>query len=325
MEYRVRATYCDGTKANLKKELLSSSEMIGLKKDLLSANTVFVKPNLTYPEYRKGVTTRKDFIESLVDVLITTKPDLKIYIGEGDGGYNSYSSDAAFENMGFYELESEYPQIKIVNLSKVPSQCVEIDTPRGIYKLLLPKIFFDEVDFSISCPVPKVHCMTKVTLSYKNQWGCLPDVMRLKNHYMFNYIISKVSDVLKFKYAFLDGKYGLNVNGPMIGEPLEVNWFVASNSLGAFDVVVSEMMGFKWRKVEHLKMAEKYGFIPAMKDIEIFGDIGALKTKFTLNRNMWNYPALAAFHSKWLTHLLYLSSWAKILHDVMYLFRKRPI
>jgi len=90
----------------------------------------------------------------------------------------------AFKNMGFFELEKEFPQVRIVNLSRLPSKEIEIDTPRGPYKISLPEIFFNEIDFSISCPVPKVHCMTKVTLSYKNQWGCLPDVMRLKNHYI---------------------------------------------------------------------------------------------------------------------------------------------
>jgi len=142
---------------------------------------------------------------------------------------------------------------------------------------------------------------------------------------MFDYLISKISDILKFKYAFLDGKYGLNNNGPMVGDPVEVNWFVASNSLGAFDMIVSEMMGFDWRKVGHLKIAAKYGFIPRRQDIEVIGDLGSLKRRFFLKRSFWNYPALAAFHSKRLTDLVYFSGWAKLLHDIMYTFRKKPI
>ena len=167
--------------------------------------------------------------------------------------------------------------------------------------------------------------MTGITLATKNQWGCLPDTMRLKNHYVFDEIISQVCQKLKFKYAFLDGKYGLDNNGPIVGDSVEVNWFVASNSLGAFDMVVSEMMGFDWQKIGHLKMAERYGYMPKREDIQIMGDIDALKKEFTLRRNFWNYPALAAFHSSKLTHLFYFSAWAKLLHDFMYTFRKRPI
>jgi hypothetical protein len=111
----------------------------------------------------------------------------------------------------------------------------------------------------------------------------------------------------------------------MDGDPVEVNWFVASNSLGAFDMVVSDVMGFDWRRIGHLKMAEKYGFIPGRNEIQIIGDPDSLRRKFTLKRNFWNYPALAAFHSRKLTHLFYFSVWAKLLHEVMYTFRKRPI
>ena len=104
-----------------------------------------------------------------------------------------------------------------------------------------------------------------------------------------------------------------------------MNWFVASNSLGAFDMIVSEMMGFNWQKVGHLKMAERYGYMPKRADIKIIGNIDSLKRKFALKRNFWNYPALMAFHSRKLTHLFYFSMWAKVLHDIMYTFRKRPI
>jgi uncharacterized protein (DUF362 family) len=149
--------------------------------------------------------------------------------------------------------------------------------------------------------------------------------MRLKNHYRFGSIIPKISEILKFKYAFLDGRYGLDNNGPMVGTPVEVNWFVASNSLGAFDRVLSDLMGFYYRKIAHLKTAESYGLILDQRKIKLIGDPGKLKRKFTLKRNFWNYPALAAFHSKHLTHLFYFSRCAKLLHDIMYTFRERPI
>jgi len=311
--------------ANVQSQIYEASKQLGLEKDILSAKTIFIKPNLTYPVFKRGVTTRKEFIYSLVKCIININPKTKIYIGEGEGGYNSFSMTTALKNMGFFQIQKEIPQVKIINLSEIQSRVLEIETLNGKYSLTLPQVFFDEIDFSISCPLPKVHCMTKVTLSYKNQWGCLPDTMRLKNHYMFDYIISKISETLKFKYAFLDGKYGLNNNGPMVGDPVEADWFVAANSLGAFDMIVSEMMGFNWKKIGHLKIADRYGFMPRREEIEVIGDIGSLKKKFILKRNFWNYPALAAFHSKKLTHLFYFSKWAKLLHDIMYTFRKRPI
>ena len=333
MSYKERngiqpVVYVDGltqTSEELEQQFNKAFELVSLVDDFKRAKAILIKPNLTYPTYKKGVTTRKDFVESLVAALRQINSITKIYIGEGEGGYNSFSMTDAMRVMGFYDIAEKYPNVEIVNISKLPSQTVELKAKGKPYLIDLPVLLLDEVDFCITCPLPKVHCMTRITLSFKNQWGCLPDTMRLKNHYVFHEIIGQVCDRLKFKYAFLDGKYGLDDNGPMMGEPVEVNWFAASNSLGAFDVIVAGMMGFDWREVDHLKMAEKYGLIPEKENIKVIGDIEPLKMDFVLKRNFWNYPALIAFNSKKLTHLFYFSKWSKMLHDIMYTFRKRPI
>ena len=311
--------------AGLRNQLLGSFDSMGLSSDFDRSQAIFIKPNLTYPNFKAGVTTRIDFVAALVAALRNINTTTKIYIGEGEGGYNSFPMTDAMRDMGFYKIATTYSNVEIVNLSHMETRTVEVKANGKPYILSLPELFFSEIDFAITCPLPKVHCMTGITLSFKNQWGCLPDTMRLKNHYVFDEIISQVCDVLKFRYAFLDGKYGLDNNGPMMGDPVEVNWFVASDSLGAFDRVVSGMMGFDWQRIGHLKMAEKYGFMPTADEIQIIGDPDSLRRKFTLKRNLWNYPALAAFHSRKLTHLFYFSMWAKLLHDVMYTFRKRPI
>lgn len=302
-----------------------SFRQLSLIDDFNAANGVFIKPNLTYPVYKPGVTTRREFVESLVAALREINSRTKIYIGEGEGGYNSFSMSDAMNAMGYDEIVHRYPRVEIVNLTHVPSASHELTAKNRPYYIDLPKLFFDEIDFSISCPLPKVHCMTGLTLSFKNQWGCLPDTMRLKNHFVFNELISQIGAKLKFKYAFLDGKYGLDTNGPMAGQAVELNWFAAANSLGAFDMIVAEMMGFDWRKIGHLKIARKNKLLPARDQISVIGDVAAFKRRFTLKRNFWNYPALAAFHSSILTHIFYFSSLAKPLHDLMYMFRQKPI
>lgn len=310
---------------NIEKQFLKSFESFSIINEFNKANAIFIKPNLTYPKYKQGVTTRIEFIEGLVAALRQINNCTKIYIGEGEGSYNSFSMTEAMLSMGFYDLEKKYKNVQILNISKIPTRIVELKVVGKPYLVELPEIFFKEIDFSITCPLPKVHCMTKISLSFKNQWGCLPDAMRLKHHYVLNKIIGQICNILKFRYAFLDGKYGLNKNGPMMGIPKEINWFVASNSLGAFDMIVSEMMGFHWKDIGHLIESFKFGFIPNRKEIIIIGDEELLKKKFVLRRTFWNYPALLAFHSKRLTHLFYFSKFAKILHKIMYLFRERPI
>jgi uncharacterized protein (DUF362 family) len=183
----------------LKDQFSRSFSTICLKEDFEKARAIFIKPNLTYPTYKKGVTTRKKFVENLVAVLRQINSTTTIYIGEGEGGYNSFSMTEAMKTMGFNEIEERHPNVKILNISELPSCSIELEVKGKPYSINLPSLFFEEIDFSISCPLPKVHCMTKVTLSLKNQWGCLPDTMRLKNHFVFNEVIGQICKVLKFR------------------------------------------------------------------------------------------------------------------------------
>lgn len=310
----------------LHNDIQMACDMLGIAEAFSKARAVFIKPNLTYPVFKKGVTTQQEFINAIIAVLRRINEHTMIYVGESEGGYNGFSMEDALRNMGYYDLEKKYSNVLVVNLTRMSSREAELDTLRGPYKVLLPELLLDEIDFSISCPVPKVHCMTTVSLAYKNIWGCLPDVMRLKNHYMFDYIISRIAEVLKFKYVFLDGKYGLDRYGPMGGgsEPVELGWFAASNSLGAHDRIITEIMGFRWKSIRHLKIAERYGYIPSDREIEMTGNKN-VSHKFTLKRSLWNIPALIAFRSKWLTDVFYMSPFAKPLHTLMYLVRKKPI
>lgn len=314
-----------GTPAGRSEQMARACAMIGLSAAAQGAKAIFIKPNLTFPHHKDGVTTRAVLVEDVVHAITAANPRLKIFVGEGEGGYNSFSMSGALQTMGYGEIPSRYPNVELVNLTRMPSSEVVLQTARGPYHVLVPELLAREVDFAISCPLAKVHAMTTLTLSYKNLWGCLPDVLRLKNHYMFSMLISKMAELFRFRYAILDGLYGLNRYGPMDGDAIELNWFVAADSLGAFDAVVSRMMGYDWRRVPHLRQAGAYGFVPADKDITIHGDPDALKMQFRLDRGFWTYPAFSAFHSKHLTQLFYLSRYAKFLHDVMYTFRKRDI
>ena len=309
----------------LTEQFRRSFDLLALDEDFDKAGAVFIKPNLTYPEYRKGVTTRKEFIECLVAALRRINSTTRLYIGEGDGGYHSFSMMKTMQSMGLTDLERDYPNVSVVNLSALKSREVILEAKGKPYPVGLPELMLDDIDFSITCPVPKVHCMTGITLSLKNQWGCIPDTMRLRHHHAFDEIIAQICVCLKVRYAFLDGQYGLDGNGPIAGSPVNAGWFAGSNSPGAFDMVVSGMMGFEWKNIRHLQKAKRWGLLPGEDAIEVLGDIDSLRRKFVLRRTLWNYPALAAFHSEKLTHFFYRSRWAKSLHDLMYLVRPRPI
>ena len=112
---------------SLKDKFSPSFALLSLAGDFQKANAILIKSNLTYPVYKEGVRTRKEFVESLVEALRRINDRVKIYIGDGQGGYISFSMTEAMRNMGFSGIEKRYPNVKVVNLSKVQS----LDTTQG--------------------------------------------------------------------------------------------------------------------------------------------------------------------------------------------------
>jgi len=56
----------------LEKQIYNSSRIIGIEEEARRVKAVFIKPNLTYPVFKKGVTTRLEFVRILVGVLKKT-------------------------------------------------------------------------------------------------------------------------------------------------------------------------------------------------------------------------------------------------------------
>jgi uncharacterized protein (DUF362 family) len=85
---------------------------------LKQGDTVFIKPNLTFPVFRKGVMTNPECVEALI-IALKDYTD-RIVIGEADsGGYNRFDIDGVMEKTGIKAMGRKYG-IRTVNLSHVP-------------------------------------------------------------------------------------------------------------------------------------------------------------------------------------------------------------
>ncbi len=297
---------------------------IGLSKKIKSDSKIYLKPNLTYPKYKPGITTSPDIIEALIKVL--NDYSQKITIIESNGGYGSFKAESAFRGHNLYEIGKKYG-IKIKNLSSEKLETVNFRIGKRVYKIKIPSILLYENDIFITMPVPKVHAMTVLSLGFKNQWGCIPDNMRLKYHHIFNELIVHINKLL-CPYVISDGKYFLDENGPMDGKPIKMDLIIAANSVGAFDRYVSELMGIPYRNVPHLKKAALMGELP--DDLsEIIYNVPPNINKsqiFKLKRTVRNFIALAGFKSRFLTWLGYESWFGKyILHKLLYLISSKHI
>lgn len=114
-----------------------------------------------------GVLRNKALIRQTVKILREYTD--RIAIVETDGGCGAWQSEEAFAGHGMYELLGEFG-VEIVNLNDEPSEMITFRSGRQTHGVPLPTRLLHEMDLFITMPVPKIHCMTGLTLSYKNQW-----------------------------------------------------------------------------------------------------------------------------------------------------------
>jgi uncharacterized protein (DUF362 family) len=290
--------------------------------DLGSGKLIFIKPNLTFPEYRPGVMTNPEAIEAAV-IALKDYTD-QIFIGDSDsGGYNRFSMDDVYSAIGIRQLTTQYG-VKIVNLSQGPRRPIQFAYHGKEFSLPLPVLLLDDIDLTVTMPVPKVHCNTGVSLTFKNQWGCIPENKdRLRLHPYFQHVILEVNRAVKTRIALVDGKYGLNHNGPMLGDPVLLDWALVSDHIGTAARVVCRLMGTQIEKIPHLRYAETQNMIPKDEEIEINCDLAPfIGPRFYLRRKLTDYPGYLAFNSSWIAYLAYFSPLSGFLHKVLYLVRK---
>jgi uncharacterized protein (DUF362 family) len=217
---------------------------------------IFIKPNLTYPTFRPGVMITKEALEAAICAVRDYTSH--IYIGDADsGGYNRFSMDEVYRELGVGELVRRYG-VKVVNLSSGPRKSINFECKGRTISLYSPCLLTDEIDFLITMPVPKIHNMTGVSLTFKNQWGCIPDPQdRLWLHPYFKYLIIEVKKAVKARLAIVDGKFGLNINGPIKGMPVQLNWGLVTNDIGTGARLACELMQVQPEKISHLKYAKE--------------------------------------------------------------------
>jgi uncharacterized protein (DUF362 family) len=244
---------------------------------------------------------------------------------ESDGGAYAWPADQAMAGHRIPELSRRYG-VRMMNLTERPRRRVTTEIDGREVTVELSAEMLDESDLFITMPVPKVHVMTYLTLGFKNQWGCLPDVKRLRNHPDFDHKILAINQALRTRIAVFDGTYFLNRTGPMDGDPVHKNLMIVSNSVGAGSLVCCELMGISPHKARHLDLARKIGMMPeSLTEVTLNCALSNFpKEKFYLQRTWINYITLLAFRSHLLTRVVYDSAFARPIHELLYLIRGRP-
>ena len=285
--------------------------------DLPRGCRVAVKPNLTFPVHRPGVTTTPAVLRAVVERLVERSN--QVFVVESDGGYGAWDCERALRGHGVHEMCAALGATA-VNLSAAPRASLAVPRRGGHVTIPFPRMLLDSIDAFISVPVPKVHCMTGVSLAMKNQWGLIPDPMRLEHHHAFDEVVLEINRRLPGATAVVDGTYFLDENGPMDGRPLRKDLVIAAGSIGECDRYLCALMGVDPMDVPHLRHAIGAGFVPARLDEVGFDaeQLRRLSYRAVLNRTPRQTLVRTFFHSRRLTRLMYTSAFGRGLHKVYY-------
>lgn len=232
---------------------------IGAAEVLKRQERILIKPNLvnTSPP---PITLPLSAAEALIQY-IRECSSAELIIGEGTGEPHIDSFDV-FRAHGYDRLAKTY-NVQLIDLNEAKN--VQLSNPdcQIFPQFYLPEIAFDS--FIISFPVLKAHSLADVTLAMKNMMG-LPSHHHYQQggywrksafHARMHRAIFELNSYRKPDLSIIDASVGMaeyHLGGPTCDPP--VNKLVAGFDPVAVDAMGSELLGFSWREIEHIRLAD---------------------------------------------------------------------
>lgn len=136
-----------------------------------------------------------------------------------------------------------------------------------------------EADGIISISKMKSHALTRVTGAVKNQFGCIPGVLKAEYHvklpdpYDFSKMLVALNLYLKPRLYIMDGVVAMEGNGPKSGDPINMNVILASEDPIALDSVMSKLMNLDPLYNPTAKYGKEWGLgTYSIDEIDIVGE-----------------------------------------------------
>ena len=215
---------------------------------------IFVKPNLSHPEYVAGVVTDPELAYELVSLLRDRAEE--VVEGESDG-FN-YPCRLAFEKTGMANAVKKAGGT-VINLSEDKVVKVKFQNSGPIKQLFLPKTLLD-ADAVVNLPLMKTHEFMMYSGAIKNLFGCVPSNKRIYLHPYLTEVFYRIYTLLKPQLTIMDARVGIEGNGPTKGKPVKTDLILTSNCSLATDVIATRIMGLNWKETYLHYIAQKVGF-----------------------------------------------------------------
>ena len=227
------------------KEAVDDSGLRGKQK-------IFVKPNMSHPEYLPGVVTCPELLGELVSLLRDGASE--VIIGESNG-FN-YPCNSAFEKTGI-ETAVKKAGGSVINLSN--DKVVKVKFPTNISplkELFLPKTVL-EADAVVDLPLMKTHEFAMYSGAIKNLFGCVPSNKRIYLHPYLPEVFYRLYSIFKPQLTIMDARVGIEGNGPTKGKPVKMDLMLTGNDALAIDITATKIMKLDWKQTYLNYIAKK--------------------------------------------------------------------
>jgi len=224
-------------------------------KERVKGKTILIKPNFVSTTTQKAA-THIDHIRGILDFLSSFYQG-KVIIAEGACG----DTFRGFKNFGYFSLKEEYPfEIEFIDLNKDRFKEVQISNGRSVR---VSRTILEPSYFIISAAKLKTHDTVIATLSLKNLvMGMIIGGDKFKVHQGIREINRNLLLLAKERspdLASIDGFYGMEGEGPIIGDLVECKVAIASIDFLAADRTGLEIMGIDPEDVGYLVYSWKEG------------------------------------------------------------------
>lgn len=243
----------------------------GIHSIFSSLENILLKPNLLVGDRpEKSVTTHPVIMEVIAEYLI----DNKFNVTYGDSpGFGSMRRAA--ERSGIKQVMDK------LNIVPADFETIEyVHYPEGLILKIIPMakgvIASDSV---ISVSKMKTHGFTRITGAIKNQFGCVPGLIKGEFHVKmpdildFSKVLVDINNFIKPKLYIMDGIVAMEGNGPRGGNSVQMNSILLSHDPVALDAVFCKLIDLDPEFVPTMEFGLSSGLGTYLSDdIEIIGD-----------------------------------------------------
>jgi uncharacterized protein (DUF362 family)/ferredoxin len=247
--------------------------------DLLGGISAFVRPG------ERIVLKPNVLIASSPEKCVTTHPTVFKAVGKllQEAGAKVYYGDSP--SFGGADFNCRMSGLKQVG-DKMGFVLADFDHGRNVThkdallakKLVIANGVLDN-DGLISLPKLKTHGLTRFTGAVKNQFGCVPGILKGQFHakmpdpFTFATMLVDINTLVKPRLFIMDGISAMEGNGPRNGKPRHMGVLLFSCDPIAIDAIACKMIDLNPEFVPTAKPGEKAGLgTYHLENIELLGD-----------------------------------------------------